>query len=44
MSENSEVNRFSIIHENGVGENYISSDGFSLPKNEISQKDLRRLY
>ncbi len=44
MSENSEENRFSIIQEAGVGENYVSSDGFSLPKNEIPQKDLRRLY
>jgi len=33
-----------LISESGVGENYVSSDGFSLPKSDIPHKDLKRLY
>ncbi|MFW6304575.1 MAG: hypothetical protein ACOC1V_02225 [Candidatus Saliniplasma sp.] len=44
MTETGEENRFSIVNEAGVGENSVSSDGFSLPKSDIPHKDLKRLY
>ncbi len=44
MTESEEKNRFSIITESGVGENYVTADGFTLPKNDIPQKDLKKLY